>query len=396
MLTMDYSSTKERWFAVITVIVAIVTSLAAFELGLRLFPPTWLKSRMELVSSGKAAFGTDHGFPRRVKIGKFWGYEPNSEFLVASDEFLSTAHIDELGGRKVHYVERTDKSRPVLPFLGDSFTFGVGVSDEETFASTLSGEIQQLRILNLGNPGTALDQQRKTIALRHAELGSPKKYVFFFFMGNDFVDLMNPAGGGRSLDMFLHLSQFVRHNDILRQLYLIQFARAPLLQFLRPRQHFSASGARKDVSVWTQADFVDAFGNALLRLMNVVDDEYLNRARAALDSELDGLAQMQREYGFSSLIVAIPDRLQINDKLRQMKVAKNNYGDATLDPSRPNLLLRTSVAAAGISFFDATSCLRTAAGPSTLYYNIDDHFTAFGHRTFARCVAPELKRFLQD
>src|SRR5262245_13904751 len=189
MRTVGYSSTRERWFAVITVIVAIVTSLTAFEVGLRLFPPTWLKSRMELLLSGKAAFGTDHGFPRRMKTGEFWGYEPSSEFLVASSEFVSTVHIDELGGRKVHYVEGTDMSRPVVPFLGDSFTFGVGVSDEETFASVVSDEIQELRILNLGNPGTALDRQRKTIVLRHTELGGPTKYVFFFFMGNDFVDL---------------------------------------------------------------------------------------------------------------------------------------------------------------------------------------------------------------
>src|SRR5262245_51167555 len=76
-----YSSTKEGWFAIITVIIAIVTSLVTFELGLRLFPPTWLRSTMEFlaVHRGEVTFGAD-GFPRRTQNGGFWGFEANSEF----------------------------------------------------------------------------------------------------------------------------------------------------------------------------------------------------------------------------------------------------------------------------------------------------------------------------
>jgi hypothetical protein len=109
----------------------------------------------------KAAFCSDANWTVRMQNGVFWGYKPNSEFVVSADEFVNTAHIDDLGGRKVLHEEGMDKSRPVLPFLGDSFTFGVGVSDEETFASMLSAEVQDARILNLGLPGTPLNRQRR-------------------------------------------------------------------------------------------------------------------------------------------------------------------------------------------------------------------------------------------
>ena len=121
---------------------------------------------------------------------------------------------------------------PVLPFMGDSFTFGVGLSDEETFASALSAEVQELRILNLGVPASALNDHRRTVALRHEELGRPKKYIFFFFLGNDFSDLLNsPFDVERSSGGVKHnTNNIVVHNAILKQSYLVQLASTSLHQ----------------------------------------------------------------------------------------------------------------------------------------------------------------------
>jgi lysophospholipase L1-like esterase len=382
-----HSVGNERWFAVITVFLAIATSLAVSELVLRLFPPAWLRYRMEsLALDGRVrTFRTDHGFRFQMKNGGFWRLEPNSQIVVSDNEFVYTAHIDEFGGRKVRQVEWADKSMPVLPFMGDSFTFGVGVSDEETFASVLSAEVQELRILNLGVPASALNDHRRTVALRHEELGRPKKYIFFFFLGNDFSDLLNsPFDVERSSGGVKHntnnTNNIVVRNAILKQSYLVQLARTSLDQVVynKPR---SAAG-------------FDA--EPIFPIMNTVDDEYRSRAQTVLESTLDELARMHRELDFQSLIVAVPDRYQINEKLRKIDAPKYGYNDAILDPSRPNSLLKGSIITKGISFFDPTPCLRTAADPSALYYKIDIHFTAAGHRAFSHCLAPELKRFVRD
>jgi hypothetical protein len=105
---------------------------------------------------------------------------------------------------------------------------------------------------------------------------------------------------------------------------------------------------------------------------------------------------MQRELKFSSMIVAIPDRHQINEILRRMNAAKYGYDDKILDPHRPNLLLKNSVLTRGITFFDSTECLATIDNPANLYYSIDDHFTAAGHKNFAGCVASPLKKFVYE
>jgi len=125
-----HSVGNERWFAVITVFLAIATSLAVSELVLRLFPPAWLRYRMEsLALDGRiGTFQTDHA-RFQMKNGEMWRFEPNSQIVVSDNELVYTAHIDEFGGRKVHQVEWADKSMPVLPFMGDSFHFGGCVTD---------------------------------------------------------------------------------------------------------------------------------------------------------------------------------------------------------------------------------------------------------------------------
>jgi len=175
------------------------------------------------------------------------------------------------------------------------------------------------------------------------------------------------------------IDNIVLRNAILKKSYLIHLARMSLVPTVyKPR---------------TGAGFE---GKTIFPIMNTVDDEYRSRAQVVLEGALNELVRMQRELDFQSLIVAVPDRYQINDKLRKIEAPKYGYDDAILDPNRPNSLLKDSIITKGISFFDPTPCLRDAADPSALYYRIDNHFTAAGHRAFAHCLAPELKRFVRD
>jgi hypothetical protein len=388
---------KDCLFAVIAASLAIAVSLFAFELVLRSFPPAWLKHRMDFLGLDQSdvRFGTDAAWRVQTRNGQFWRFEPNAEFNVSYYEYNHIAHIDEFGGRTVIHRDGRDRAKALLPFLGDSFTFGIGVSDEETFSSLLSGEIRDQRIVNLGVPGAALDSQLKTVGLRHEELGRPMKYVFFFFLGNDFSDLLEAAGraernvenlnsgpdSGRDQNILWHVNDFITHNAVLKRSYLIQFARMPVLHLTNQLKR--RSGAKP---------FIDTS----FLIMDATDDQYYRKAQIALNSQLDSLVQMQRELKFSSMIVTIPDRHQINENLRRMNAAKYGYDDRILDPYRPNLLLKNSALTMGITFFDSTECLETIDNPAALYYTIDDHFTAAGHKNFAGCVASRLKEFVYD
>src|SRR5262245_7976523 len=273
-------SKKNFLFAVITVCLAIAASLFAFELALRFFPPGWLKHRMDFVESDQSdvEFGTDASWKTQRLNGEFWRYEPNSEFNMVHYEFNHIAHSDELGGRAV--IHREYKSKALLPFLGDSFTFGVGVSDEETFSSVLSGEIQDQRIINLGVPGAALNSELKIVALRHEELGRPKKYVFFFFLGNDFSDLL-PQRVSENVNspvqyILWYVNDFVIHNSVLRKSYLIQFARMPIIFLNR----LTLQSAVTPLGLQLAAT---SFNDPIFFIIDSTDDQYYRRAQIALD-----------------------------------------------------------------------------------------------------------------
>jgi hypothetical protein len=70
--------------------------------------------------------------------------------------------------------------------LGDSFTYGTGVSDAETFSARIEASLPKALVWNAGNPGTGTDYALKFLRVRGAEL-APEIIVLGFF-ANDFAD----------------------------------------------------------------------------------------------------------------------------------------------------------------------------------------------------------------
>jgi hypothetical protein len=178
-------------FYIIMVAISATLTLLSLEFIARVLAPAWLTQRMLFVNPppGGQAFGSDLAWKVDKKGGYFWRFTPHSEFDVTHVEYSNKAHIDGYGGRVTAGADSAE-NKDFVPFLGDSFTFGIGVADAETFASLLSPVASPRRILNLGVPGTALEDQLTIVEIRHDELGRPRKYVFFFFIGNDFSDLI--------------------------------------------------------------------------------------------------------------------------------------------------------------------------------------------------------------
>ncbi len=84
---------------------------------------------------------------------------------------------------------------PKVVLLGDSFTFGLGLADGETFAALYCSRLG-LQCANLGHPGTATRRQRQSLELMLAkEEWRPREVHLFLlgmstalFAGNDFFE----------------------------------------------------------------------------------------------------------------------------------------------------------------------------------------------------------------
>jgi hypothetical protein len=120
---------------------------------------------------------------------KNW-FEPGSVYRQVSNEYDARTTITDKG----HRVPGVD-GNPDIVFIGDSFTYGWGLSDDEQFATIYCRE-RGLACANLGRPGTGtskqIDRLEEFLGKWHWK---PREVKLFFFgmsgsfsAGNDFVD----------------------------------------------------------------------------------------------------------------------------------------------------------------------------------------------------------------
>ncbi len=78
------------------------------------------------------------------------------------------------------------KTRPRILVLGDSFTYGIGVNDDETFCSLLQQKLPSYEIINAGNGGKGTDYELKFY--RTVGRGLQPDLVLTVFFENDFTE----------------------------------------------------------------------------------------------------------------------------------------------------------------------------------------------------------------
>jgi hypothetical protein len=122
-------------------------------------------------------------------------YDPQLGWVLAADWSGGHSHHDfEVNYSTNRYRLRTQsadlappKQRPRIGVLGDSFTFGFGVEDDETFVELMDRADPERDFLNLAIPGTSTDQQYLLMRNRARPLGIDH-YVLVFYLGNDLLD----------------------------------------------------------------------------------------------------------------------------------------------------------------------------------------------------------------
>lgn len=81
-----------------------------------------------------------------------------------------------------------ESGAPKVLIVGDSFTFGLGVNDEETFSYLLQQKTSQHQVINAGVPGYS-PEQAALRAIHLARLYQPEVIGFVLYLGNDLIDI---------------------------------------------------------------------------------------------------------------------------------------------------------------------------------------------------------------
>src|SRR5262245_13465992 len=217
------STKKKIVFLAVAILFGLFLGLIVSEVGLRIAGPAWLRQFMVGTNlDGQIRYGSDAGWPVDSRGGKFVRFKPDTQFNVKYYEYSTIVHTDQWGGRLVPDVKKAD-GVPVVPVLGDSFSFGLGVKDEETFINLICKN-SDAAYLNLGAPGSSLPNQLDILEFRHKELGSPPLYVFVFYVGNDFTDMIKYYEGSRNEEpKNSGIVGSVENSGLIQRSYLAQF-----------------------------------------------------------------------------------------------------------------------------------------------------------------------------
>lgn len=114
--------------------------------------------------------------------------KPDSEYRIVTPDYDAATRITADAYRAPEAI-----GNPDTVFLGDSFTFGQGVKDDEAFPAIYC-RAKNLSCANLAVPGssTLYELDRLETVLKHKGW-TPNNVFLFFFTGNDFSDNLAAA-----------------------------------------------------------------------------------------------------------------------------------------------------------------------------------------------------------
>jgi lysophospholipase L1-like esterase len=339
-------------------------------------------------------------------------FPAGSSLTMTSPEFSYTAAINSLGFRD-HEFPTSRTSVPRVLVIGDSFVFGWGVDLGQTWVKTVEATLQRpdspLDVANLGKPGTG-PREYAAVAERAIPLLHPDLVVIGLLEGDDLQQsYVNPV-----FDGIVRPASTVR-SRVRERLFSVW----PNLMALWRLRHTSVTPAWADSvghlrSTYTPAEA--ARYNALapdiraryeagqlnpgLLVLATKDPEYfsamatpgseaLRKAVPALVEALERIRTVATADGAGVLVLSVPYRAYIGPP-QQGNMARLGF---TITPQMTDSFVaveagREAARRADVPFADVTRDFRAACRSTTCYFDYDDHFTAAGHRTFARLAAP--------
>jgi SGNH hydrolase-like domain, acetyltransferase AlgX len=291
--------------------------------------------------------------------------------------------------------------------LGDSFTFGLGVQDDEGFAARLRRRWSQrgVEVVNAGQVDMGPENEWRLLRSDGPRL-EPDVVLLAFYVGNDVRDVMLGLDRARVVDGRLlaspHARRWYRPLVPGRLLDAVPVPAASeargLKRALGRHSHLYRflSGRAAILREWARRG-----GGPAAPVFTILDDEAVcireepeelragwERAEAAVLR----IADWCRARGTALVVVVIPTAAQVEDERWQDVRRRHGLRAEDFDLEKPQRRLRAFAEASGLPLVDLLPTLRAAArsGPH-LYYATDPHWTARGHEVAAEEIAARVE-----
>lgn len=371
---MAEASRHPRVFYVIVPIASVVLTLLLLELFLRLLVPQ----------------------PHAIETNAYYVADPSLGFRMMPESVGSyfgriPLEVNAYGHRDDWVPIEKPKGTKRILVLGDSFTIGAGVGQDEAYPQVLEGLLRRrdpaIDVINAGVGGWEPFQYAEYLETEGVAF-EPDLVIVGFFVGNDAYDqtsrpeeVSRTAVGGRRV-----LRDSADRPLAASLVFLYQHSHLARL-ILRAR---SGEGVFEDPAY--ERSICDGLSDWLVAGQRFYLSNHLPEADDTRALMRTSLAQIQRIADITSgaaipmLVLLIPDMNQISPLVQERILGPGERQQ--FDPEMPQRALARELALRGIPFLDLRE---TFEGRECLFTN-NSHFDAEGHRLVAAAVESYLVR----
>jgi len=346
--------------ALLLATVALVVAVS--ELGLRAFWGGFYLKGDRLYVTSSATRG--------------WANRPSTKAVYGEPEFHFDVKTNALGFRGPEVPTEKPPGKLRVLMLGDSFTYGIGVADDETFSARLEALDPRFEVLNTGVNGYGTAQE--LLLLRDLGLALHPDVVVIAFFWND----VGNNAGARFPSFKLKNGELVwpepividqkteaapKHREWLRHSYVYRFV----------SDRLKIVGYRLKILLHIPLETTDF----------VVDSE----REAAWELTAALIREIRDEaasVGARTVLAVIPDQVQVETGVTVLGLEPADY--------QVQAHVRAVCDGLGIPVIDLLPPLREESNRAgqRLYYPKDRHLNAHGDAVVARTLQAELARLI--
>lgn len=302
---------------------------------------------------------------------------------------------------------------PRVLALGDSFTWGAGVSYDEAFVTLLERQLQavapEAEVINVGVPAWGPHEELhllKTYGVRF----QPDLVLLNFFIGNDIQNkrgddlhlpgLMLVAGqsyyvhsNGNWLHDRIGPDRWYLYHDLN---YLFRVGGARVRQaFTWPGEQTSSLALLGETAPLVSREQYVRGIHERSDIYLADDTRFFAQHWARTQEVLLALRDFLGKRGIPLLIVLIPDHIQLDRTLQREYLAGIGQAAEQYNFYKPQRLLLAWCRERGIPTVDLLPAFEATGSSESLYFRNDFHLTASGHQLAARIIDPVLQAQLR-
>lgn len=355
------------------VVVGGIVSIILVEGALRVigYQPSYYYPRFLFVEDPTLGYRLRPGFRGRQSLG----------------EFKLDLEINSLGLRGPEPRRNEAKTYSILG-LGDSFTFGTGVSAEETYLAVLEellrSERHDLEVINAGVPGYGTRQELAYLIQNGARF-HPSIVLLGFYALNDPDDNVEPdsivrdgflvsqgadAGRAKNPGLMYQWKAFLRTHSYTYSYVVNHLKESPVM-----RRVVGGFGLGGDVFPVEVQFYLDPPPPPVRNAWQVT---------FALLGEMDSAV---RRLNARLVVILIPSRAQVYPEWWRRVLTRYSLSDKSADALLPTRTAAKFLEENGIAYLDLLpEFRRLAEAGHHLYFDLDGHWNREGHRVAAVAI----------